>query len=42
VLDKAVSIHDANLRRMLADFTDSELVELDELLRRLRSARLVA
>ena len=42
VLDKAVSIHDANLRRMLADFTDIELLELDELLRRLRSARLVA
>ena len=42
VLDKAVSIHDDNLRRLLADFTDSELVQLDGLLRRLRSARLAA
>ena len=40
VLDKAVSVHDDNLRRMLCDFTDRELVALDELLRRLRSARL--
>ena len=30
MLDKAVSIHDDNLRRMLADFTDASLVELDE------------
>ena len=42
VLDKAVSVHDDNLRRMLCDFTDRELVALDELLRRLRSARLPA
>ena len=40
VLDKAVSVHDDNLRRMLCDFTDRELVALDELLGRLRSARL--
>ncbi|WP_353509902.1 MarR family transcriptional regulator [Intrasporangium sp.] len=42
VLDKAVSVHDDNLRRTLGDFTDRELVALDELLRRLRSARLPA
>ena len=42
VLDKAVSVHEDNLRRMLCDFTDRELVALDELLRRLRSARLPA
>ena len=42
VLDKAVSIHDDNLRCMLADFSETELVELDAMLRRLRSARLAA
>ena len=42
VLDKAVSVHEDNLRRMLCDFTDRELVALDELLRRLRSAGLPA
>jgi DNA-binding MarR family transcriptional regulator len=42
VLDKAVSVHDDNLRRTLGDFTDRELVALDELLRRLQSARLPA
>ena len=42
VLDKAVSMHDDNLRRMLTDFTDAELAELDHTLRRLRAARLAA
>ena len=40
VLEKAVSLHEGNLRRMLADFTGAELDALDETLRRLRAAHL--
>jgi DNA-binding MarR family transcriptional regulator len=42
VLDKAVSVHEANLREMLADFSEAELDGLDDTLRRLRAARLPA
>jgi DNA-binding MarR family transcriptional regulator len=42
VLERAVSVHDENLRRALSDFSESELDELDGTLRRIRAARLPA
>ncbi|MDV3223529.1 MarR family winged helix-turn-helix transcriptional regulator [Intrasporangium sp.] len=42
VLEKAVAVHDANLRSVLSDFAEAELDELEATLLRLRSARLTA
>ncbi|GAA6525090.1 MarR family transcriptional regulator [Intrasporangium sp. DVR] len=42
VLERAVSVHDENLRRILCTFSAAELTELDETLRRLRAARLAS
>ncbi|MDC5697587.1 MarR family transcriptional regulator [Intrasporangium calvum] len=40
LLDKAILVHDDNLRRILADFSAVELDQLETTLRRLRTARL--
>lgn len=42
LLDRAAAIHEDNLRRILADFSASELDALEATLRRLRAARLTA
>lgn len=39
-LDEAAKVHTANLRQAFADFTDEDLRTIDDLLDRLRSARI--